>query len=483
MLVFLSPVTERNRVVRAFFDGLAGRYRPVLREEAGVNAAAEYLAGGIPVIVHVSGETGFFRAGLTDEETARVVEEVRSGLTRVAAAGGRIVWSVGVPSPENTKPEAVAELRRVLAAKADVVLLPPGGYRLEDVHPKLRRDPARGRTGLWPADAAALGAVYDAVAADLATLRADYADDLAAIPAPDLPPPADPAPLFVDWPNTAKTGRNWGDKLNPVLAALLSGRPVVNGKGTLRSDDAPAIRMIGSSLGSIRPRSVVYGTGYIDTADKTPVPRAVAAVRGPLSRAKALAAGLDVPDVYGDMALLLPLFYRPAIEPTFDVGVIQHFRDAEGEPLPPVPAGLKVKVIDILGSITGVVDDILSCREIVSSSLHGLIAAHAYGRPATWLKWGNRPMGDDFKFRDYFASVGWDDAEPFRVTAATTAADFLGPKLTTRPLVDVAKLIAACPFADDARKRALLDCAAREFPAIPPVSFLAPRAEGLRRAG
>lgn len=483
MLVFLSPVTERNRVVRAFFDDLAGRYRPVLREEAGINAAAEYLAAGIPVIVHISGETGFFREGLTEEETARVVEEVGAGLARVAAAGGRIVWSVGVPAPENTRPAGTAEIRRLLAARADVILLPPGGYRIEDVHPKLRRDPARGRQATWPADGAALGAIYDAVATDLASLRAGYADDLAAIPAPDLPPPADPSPMFLDWPNTAKTGRNWGDKLNPVLASLMSGRTVVNGKGALRSDPAPAIRMIGSSLGSIRPRSVVYGTGYIATDDKTPVPRAIAAVRGPLSRAKALAAGLDVPDVFGDLALLLPLFYRPAIEPTFDIGIIQHFRDAEGEPLPPVPAGLKVKVIDILGSITGVIDDILSCREIVSSSLHGLIAAHAYGRPASWLKWGNRPMGDDFKFRDYFASVGWDDAEPFRVTGTTTAADFLGPKLTTRPRVDVAKLIAACPFADADRKTAMLDRAANVFPAIPPVSFLAPGAAALRRAG
>ena len=41
-----------------------------------------------------------------------------------------------------------------------------------------------------------------------------------------------------------------------------------------------------------------------------------------------------------------------------------------------------------------------------------MIAAHAYGRRAYWLKASDLPLGDDFKFRDYWASIGHADYEP-----------------------------------------------------------------------
>jgi hypothetical protein len=98
---------------------------------------------------------------------------------------------------------------------------------------------------------------------------------------------------------------------------------------------------------------------------------------------------------------------------------------------------------------------------IVSSSLHGLIIAHAYGREAAWLKFSDRPLGDDFKFRDYWASIGWPDHAPYDVRV--------------RPFVDPAELVAAprnaeidmfalldtCPFISTARKRALTERAIR----------------------
>jgi len=43
---------------------------------------------------------------------------------------------------------------------------------------------------------------------------------------------------------------------------------------------------------------------------------------------------------------------------------------------------------------------------VISSSLHGLIIAHAYNIPAIWVRLGNRLYGDNIKFRDYLLSVG-----------------------------------------------------------------------------
>jgi hypothetical protein len=41
----------------------------------------------------------------------------------------------------------------------------------------------------------------------------------------------------------------------------------------------------------------------------------------------------------------------------------------------------------------------------MSSSLHGLVLANAYGIGAVWLKCYDTLGGDDTKFLDYFASV------------------------------------------------------------------------------
>jgi pyruvyltransferase len=53
----------------------------------------------------------------------------------------------------------------------------------------------------------------------------------------------------------------------------------------------------------------------------------------------------------------------------------------------------------------------------LSSTLHGLVFAHAYGKPALWLEFGDRVLGNGFKFFDYYHSIGVQpqDVPYFRV--------------------------------------------------------------------
>lgn len=48
---------------------------------------------------------------------------------------------------------------------------------------------------------------------------------------------------------------------------------------------------------------------------------------------------------------------------------------------------------------------ILGCKRILTSSLHGLILADAYNIPSAWME-TDTPKGLDFKYFDYFLSVG-----------------------------------------------------------------------------
>jgi hypothetical protein len=59
------------------------------------------------------------------------------------------------------------------------------------------------------------------------------------------------------------------------------------------------------------------------------------------------------------------------------------------------------------GNPLEVLQQIGSCRKIVSSSLHGIIVADAFGIPRRIEMAERFPReGGDFKFRDYSASIG-----------------------------------------------------------------------------
>jgi len=68
--------------------------------------------------------------------------------------------------------------------------------------------------------------------------------------------------------------------------------------------------------------------------------------------------------------------------------------------------------IDIQGDWKKVIDLILECDRIVSSSLHGIIAAEAYGIPAEWAVWGSKVIGGEYKFRDYILGTGRPEQGP-----------------------------------------------------------------------
>jgi pyruvyltransferase len=108
------------------------------------------------------------------------------------------------------------------------------------------------------------------------------------------------------------------------------------------------------------------------------------------------------PEVYGDPALLLPLICSES-KKKYDIGIIPHYKEY---------ALIKNKypdhfVINLNNkNPKEVIKQITHCRSIISSSLHGIICAHAYGIPAAWVKFSDIIIGDDTKYKDYFLSLG-----------------------------------------------------------------------------
>ncbi len=251
---------------------------------------------------------------------------------------------------------------------------------------------------------------------------------------------------------------NWGDDINVSFFAESTGKRVLVLPGTRLARLLPlkTFVLIGSVLHSAPTKnSIVWGAGLIN--DKcgfrlSSVPAKILAVRGPLSREWLLAQGAECPPVFGDPALLLPRFYTPKKLSRSRVGLIPHHADLETKNAN-VTRLLRepgVRLIRVQGyeNWRDFIDEICASDFVISASLHGLIIAEAYGVPALWVEFSEHVPGWDFKFRDFYASVGKAEMRSVPVTKETTLDSLLARKNSWRAgTVNVDALLAASPFA------------------------------------
>lgn len=247
--------------------------------------------------------------------------------------------------------------------------------------------------------------------------------------------------------------KNWGDKLNHFLVQTISKSTVLPYQGIFSNHkELPVYRVIGSNLKKKLPsNTVVWGHGFISHQDSPQTqPKHIAAVRGPLTRQKYLDAGISCPEIYGDPAILLPLYLSPKITPQYELGVIPQWRDKKLKIIREITENNDAKLIDVFSDIETFIKDILSCKAIISSSLHGLIAAESYGVPSAWVRFSENPLGDYFKYQDYYASFGIKDAMPYLPSDIKTDIKFLGSLCTRKKPMSIAdSLLSSCPFRID----------------------------------
>jgi pyruvyltransferase len=211
------------------------------------------------------------------------------------------------------------------------------------------------------------------------------------------------------WSSGSYTTKNIGDVLNKYLFREIFKKEPVNIKKVLNIGIPPVYSFIGSVLDNSAVRNLtVMGSGFKSETSPIPVlPRKVIACRGPLTRKKLLDKGMSsVPESYGDPAILLPDFYNPEVSKKYKMGFIPHYTDKD---LPIVRNWMDksgVKYIDVFSDMETFVKDIKSCDFTISSSLHGVIISHTYGIPSGWVSLSDNLVGGDFKFNDYFQSIG-----------------------------------------------------------------------------
>lgn len=200
------------------------------------------------------------------------------------------------------------------------------------------------------------------------------------------------------WP-----AKNFGDTLTPFIVEHFTGKKAEPAE---RADKGKLLA-VGSILHLMQENDVIWGSG-LNKKRRITAKKGVKflAVRGPITRW--LIRGAKVPQVYGDPGILLPLIYNPKVEKTHEIGYLPHYVDKtecrikhDKEMKSP-----SVKLIDIQADWQTVIREVLSCKKIIASSLHGIICAEAYGIPAEWVKYTDKITGGPLKYQDYFMGTG-----------------------------------------------------------------------------
>jgi pyruvyltransferase len=240
---------------------------------------------------------------------------------------------------------------------------------------------------------------------------------------------------------------NWGDKVGPVIANLISGQNVieVGRRYKPKAGETPYVT-VGSILSWANSRTVVWGAGFSAKSRMVASPpQKICAVRGPMTRKILLNNDIKCPEVYGDPALLYKNYYNPKIDVQYDIGIIPHYIDKNSKWVAG-NSSKNINIINIRSGINNVVNEVKKCNVILSSSLHGLIVADTYGVKSIWIKLSDKVIGNGFKFVDYFKSVKRPTEEPFVIHNDSKVDDIIKSCGDYKIDINLERLMSVCPF-------------------------------------
>lgn len=223
------------------------------------------------------------------------------------------------------------------------------------------------------------------------------------------------------WWWTGGDQGNFGDILTPVILDYFGADYEYS------KHDFEAIST-GSIAKMARPGTVVLGSGIMSIKDGCCPQAQWKFVRGPITRQQVLQDGGHCPEIYGDPGMLLPLIYNDS-KKIYDVGIVPHYSQyAEVK-----QRFHKHRVINLrTNDVAKTVQELTECRALISSSLHGIIAAHAYGIPVARVEFSRPIKGDGSKFLDHYAAVG---ADP--IISSVKNPVFTHGSLDLKPVIEI----------------------------------------------
>lgn len=248
--------------------------------------------------------------------------------------------------------------------------------------------------------------------------------------------------------------KNFGDYVSKVITYYMSEKVV---QPVDKDYKHKHYIVTGSILSWVNFESIVWGAGSAWYGEEYNKAMKYYAVRGKLSQEKVWKLGQTC-EAYGDPILLLPLFIKPNKDRNKKLGIVPHVVDYT------MVSELykddkNVIVISLYDDYKNVISQITSCKKIISSSLHGLVVADAYGIPNRWVEFSDKVVGDGFKFHDYFSGMNIPLYKPINIKEEKMEVDEICKRIVKYD-IDFNKvskrLFDCCPFKSENVKYKIL---------------------------
>lgn len=197
---------------------------------------------------------------------------------------------------------------------------------------------------------------------------------------------------------------NIGDKFSLLLAEKTFSHKIITcNELSLKTKN---LILVGSIMHWADEYSIVCGAGFIAQHVKLKQkPSLIVCARGPLTAEKIREQGIDCTTRYADPGVLAAKIFSGKTETKHPIGFIPHYWDLSNT-FTEYCRHLGICILNVQDDPNVFFNQMRECEVLFSSSLHGLIFAHSFGKPALWLEVSNKVIGDGFKFYDYYGSLG-----------------------------------------------------------------------------
>lgn len=234
--------------------------------------------------------------------------------------------------------------------------------------------------------------------------------------------------VYLEWWNKEI---NIGDQLAPIIYNWMLEKKKITTKHAKRIIH---LMTVGSLIGMKDFDATIWGSGIhcfgtVSSVikNKKLVKYDIRAVRGPITKEILRKAGYSCSCTCGDPGVLMPLIYTPNNSTKrYVFSIIKHLSNEENVEYANAHS-ISVKTADYKRFI----DEIVASECIISSSLHGLILAEAYGIPSIFL---NENMDNELlKYYDWYFSTN-------RKSVLIAASIKEAMNMTPMPLPDLTRM-------------------------------------------
>lgn len=211
------------------------------------------------------------------------------------------------------------------------------------------------------------------------------------------------------WTGTYKGQITDHENLGDYLSIIVVEHMLKKRGLDLRSqiDKTEYLYAIGSIIGFGLQDAIIWGSGLLRKENAFRLVRSkldIRAVRGPYTKEYLEKMGFKCPEIYGDPAVLMPTIYSSTEEKKYSCSIVLHHASKLRKNISEIE-DLGIHYIEIRTSdYKYFIDEIVRSDMVISSALHGIILAEAYGVPTVYLK--EDEINQDLKFDDYYGGSG-----------------------------------------------------------------------------